>query len=184
MERRAYLALSATALAALTGCSTDDAATTDTTTETTTTATTTTTETATTATTTTTETATDTTTTTTETTGTMETTTTATTTRETTAAARDSITVTVGPDGNLRFAPETFRLVAGGTVTWEWESGGHNVKPSSMPAGSDWEGTAGGQRTTFSSGHTHERTFDAAGEYEYYCAPHRNFGMTGSFTVE
>jgi len=176
MERRSYLGLSAGALAVLTGCVGDDGdggTTTATTRETTTTE-----ATATEATTTT-----DTTTTT-ETTATTDTTATETTATETTAETVDSVTVRVGPDGNLRFAPETFRLTVGGTVTWEWDSSGHNVIADATPEGSDWEGTAGGTGETYGEGHTYEYTFDVAGDYEYYCAPHRNFGMVGSFTVE
>ena len=99
-------------------------------------------------------------------------------------AAQSSVTVTVGPGGDLRFDPETFRLAAGGTVTWEWDSSGHNVRPSSQPDGADWSGTAGGDARTYSAGHSYEYTFETTGSYEYYCSPHRDFGMVASFTVE
>ncbi|WP_254535749.1 plastocyanin/azurin family copper-binding protein [Halomarina litorea] len=97
---------------------------------------------------------------------------------------QDAVTVTVGANGRARFSPESFTLARGGTVTWEWEGGGHNVVPERQPSGANWEGTAGGESRTHSSGHTYEATFDTAGEYEYYCSPHRSIGMTGSFTVE
>jgi plastocyanin len=98
--------------------------------------------------------------------------------------ARSAVTVTVAPEGNLRFDPETFTLAAGGTVTWEWGSSGHNVRPSSQPSGADWSGTPGGDAQTYDSGFSYEYTFDTAGSYEYYCSPHRDFGMVASFTVE
>jgi plastocyanin len=101
-----------------------------------------------------------------------------------TAAAQSAVTVTVAPDGNLRFDPETFTLAAGGTVTWEWDSSGHNVRPSSQPADADWSGTAGGDGETYDAGHSYQHTFDTAGSYEYYCSPHQGFGMVASFTVE
>jgi len=93
------------------------------------------------------------------------------------------MTVRVAPDGNLRFDPETFRLAAGGTVTWEWDAPGHNVIADTVPDGSDWEGTPGGTGETYDRGYSYEYTFEVTGDYEYYCAPHRNFDMVGSFTV-
>ena len=92
--------------------------------------------------------------------------------------------VVVGPNGLLVFQPEEFTISAGATVTWEWDSDGHNVRPSSTPGGSDWSGTPGGDGTTYDEGYVHEHTFTTTGTYEYYCAPHRGAGMTGSFTVE
>jgi plastocyanin len=92
--------------------------------------------------------------------------------------------VVVGPNGSLSFAPESFRIAAGDTVQWTWDAGGHNVKPSSTPGGADWSGTPGGEFETYDSSYTYSHTFDVAGAYEYYCAPHQSAGMTGSFTVE
>lgn len=92
-------------------------------------------------------------------------------------------TVAVGPEFQLRFAPQTFEITAGGTVRWVWESGGHNVIAASTPDSSDWSGTPEGTGRTFDQGYTYEYTFEAAGTYEYYCNPHRGNGMTGSFTV-
>ncbi|MDS0259810.1 plastocyanin/azurin family copper-binding protein [Haloarcula sp. S1CR25-12] len=92
-------------------------------------------------------------------------------------------TVVVAPDGSLRFSPESFTVPAGSTVTWEWGGNGHNVKAETTPSGSDWSGTPGDGSTTYGSGHTYSHTFETAGEYEYYCAPHQSVGMTGSFTV-
>lgn len=90
--------------------------------------------------------------------------------------------VAVGADG-LQFTPETFGISVGDTVRWEWDGNGHNVVPDDIPPGSDWSGTEGSAGTTYSSGHTHSHTFETAGEYSYYCAPHQGSGMTGSFTV-
>ncbi len=102
-----------------------------------------------------------------------------------TEAATDDVaqTVAVGPEFQLRFAPETFEVAAGGTVRWVWESGGHNVVAASTPEGSDWSGTPDAPDRTFDGGYTYEYTFEVAGSYEYYCNPHRGNGMTGSFTV-
>ena len=94
-----------------------------------------------------------------------------------------SQTVTVAPGGSLSFDPDSFEVPVGTTVTWEWDSGGHNVRPDSIPSGSDWSGSEGGDGDTYGSGHTHSHTFEAAGEYSYYCAPHQSTGMTATFTV-
>lgn len=91
--------------------------------------------------------------------------------------------VAVG-DG-LAFDPESFEISVGDTVLWEWVGGGHNIKydEGDVPEGTDWTGTAGSRTTTYGEGHTHWHTFETAGEYDYYCVPHRGSGMTGSFTV-
>ncbi|MFC7193430.1 plastocyanin/azurin family copper-binding protein [Halosimplex aquaticum] len=73
--------------------------------------------------------------------------------------------------------------MVGETVVWVWHSSGHNVRPESTPSGSDFSGTAGGDDRLYDEGHTLSHTFEVAGEYEYYCNPHRSAGMTGSFTV-
>jgi plastocyanin len=166
MNRRQLLTASAGALAvALAGCASSDGDAETTTTEPETTST------ATTA----------------ETTTAEETTTTTTTTEQTTTATQsegDATVVTVGPGGNLEFDPDQVTVAAGTTVRWEWDSGGHNVRPASQPSDADWTGTAGGDGTTYSSGHMYEFTFDVPGTYDYYCAPHRSVGMTGTVVVE
>ena len=99
-----------------------------------------------------------------------------------TAAEADQ-TVVVGVDGSLRFDPESFEIAVGDTVRWTWDGGGHNVRPDSIPEGSDWSGTTGDAGDTYGSGHVHTFTVETAGTYRYYCAPHRSIGMDGSFTV-
>lgn len=93
-------------------------------------------------------------------------------------------TVTVGPDGDFSFEPKSFTVATGDTVQWVWDSGGHNVRPGEIPSDSTWDGTPGGGGTTYAEGYTYHYTFEVAGSYGYYCAPHRSLGMTGSFTVE
>lgn len=91
--------------------------------------------------------------------------------------------VTVGPGGSLRFDPANFQVAVGATVRWTWDSSGHNVRPSATPDDADWTGTAGGDGTTYSAGHTYSDPFEVAGSYQFYCAPHRSAGMTGAFSV-
>jgi len=101
-----------------------------------------------------------------------------------TATGGETTSVTVGPDGDFRFAPDVVRIAVGDTVTWEWASGGHNVVPTAQPGGADWGGTEDGSGTTYAAGHEHSHTFTVAGRYEYHCAPHQSLGMTGSVVVE
>lgn len=92
--------------------------------------------------------------------------------------------VAVAPDGTTRFDPESFTVAVGDTVRWVWRSGGHNVVPDGRPSGESWSGTPGGAGETYPGGYAYSHTVKTAGAYEYYCAPHRSIGMTGSFTVE
>lgn len=98
------------------------------------------------------------------------------------AAAQGGKTVTVGPGGSLVFEPTPVYVKKGGTVTWEWDSDGHNVVPESQPDGANWEGS-GGESELFDSGHTYEHTFETLGEYEYVCTPHAQAGMVGKVIV-
>ncbi|WP_436926318.1 plastocyanin/azurin family copper-binding protein [Halosimplex amylolyticum] len=100
-----------------------------------------------------------------------------------TATPRQAAQVVAVADGALAFDPESFEISTGETVVWVWHSSGHNVRPESTPSGSDFSGTAGGDDDLYDEGHTLSHTFEVAGEYEYYCNPHRSVGMTGSFTV-
>ncbi|MFB6269903.1 MAG: plastocyanin/azurin family copper-binding protein [Halobacterium sp.] len=169
MERRAFLAASAAGLAALAGCASGGDGTETSTPETTAGATTTDAQT-------TTATTAD------ATTGQATATTEATTAG--TTADSDPVVVTVAPGGSLVFDPETVTVAAGTTVRWEWDAGGHNVRVASQPEGANWTGTEGSATDTYGSGHVYEFTFEVAGTYEYYCAPHRSAGMTGSVVVE
>ncbi|WP_459191210.1 plastocyanin/azurin family copper-binding protein [Halosimplex sp. J119] len=100
-----------------------------------------------------------------------------------TATPRDAAQVVAVADGALAFAPDSFEISTGETVVWVWHSNGHNVRPASTPSNSEFSGTEGGEDTLYDEGHTLSHTFEVAGEYEYYCDPHRSAGMTGSFTV-
>lgn len=90
--------------------------------------------------------------------------------------------VAVAPDG-FRFDPESFEIDAGETVHWRWEDSGHNLRVREKPDGSDWEGTPGTASDTYDEGYEHAHTFDAPGEYRYFCAPHQTLGLEGTFTV-
>jgi plastocyanin len=91
--------------------------------------------------------------------------------------------VVVGPGGALEFDPADLTITPGTTVYWTWDSDNHNVVPSEAPDDSGFEGTEGGDDQTYNAGHEYEHTFEVEGDYEYYCTPHRQAGMTGTITV-
>jgi len=109
-----------------------------------------------------------------------------------TTAGGDVVDVAAGPEGRLRFVPETVEIPVGGTVRWTFESAGHNV--TSLPGSSEkvrnpegaepfasYEGT---QHFSINEvGTTYEHTFDVPGEYVYVCAPHEDQGMVGTVLV-
>ncbi|MDS0258395.1 halocyanin domain-containing protein [Haloarcula sp. S1CR25-12] len=83
----------------------------------------------------------------------------------------------LGNGGNFAFAPAAVRVDSGTTVTWAWtgEGNGHNVVHENGDFESD---------LTDEEGHEFEHTFDDAGVYFYYCAPHQGFNMRGAVVVE
>ncbi|MFD1644899.1 plastocyanin/azurin family copper-binding protein [Haloarchaeobius litoreus] len=93
-----------------------------------------------------------------------------------------SATVAVGPNGDYVFTPGTedpLYVAPGTTVTFNWESDNHNIAPTSVPEGSDWEG----HQPTENTGFTYEYTFETLGTYEYECTPHAGLGMVGTIIV-
>ncbi|WP_129114981.1 plastocyanin/azurin family copper-binding protein [Halegenticoccus tardaugens] len=82
--------------------------------------------------------------------------------------------VIVGPGGDLSFDPEELEVAPGTTVTFVWESDGHNVVPSE----GDW-----GHENIENSGFEYEHTFEEEAEYEYVCTPHESAGMVGTLVV-
>lgn len=94
-------------------------------------------------------------------------------------SAVEQQTVEVGPGGRLVFSPEEAPIVAGGTVTFVWKSGGHNIAVESQPDNANWRGVERLQLAGFE----HEHTFDVPGIYEYHCEPHETVGMAGEVVV-
>ena len=89
-------------------------------------------------------------------------------------------TVTVGPNGDLVFDPETVYIQPGATVEWVWDSPNHNVHAQEVPEGAEWnvQTPIQGPEATYSY------TFEGpTGEYNYQCDPHANQGMVGTVVV-
>lgn len=91
----------------------------------------------------------------------------------------DSVTVMVGAGNGLAFDPAAVRISTGTAVTWEWtgEGGGHNVvaEDDTFTSGDEFVSEAG---------HTYEYTFEEAGNYNYFCQPHKGSGMKAAVIVE
>ena len=92
------------------------------------------------------------------------------------------LSVAVGPDGEPVFEPGTeipLHVQPGTTVSFEWESDGHDLHVMSQPDEADWEG----HESIEDAGFIHEHTFIVVGRYRFFCERHRDEGMIGDIIV-
>ncbi|WP_058366334.1 halocyanin domain-containing protein [Haloparvum sedimenti] len=89
----------------------------------------------------------------------------------------DEVTVEVGAEDGLKFAPPAVAVSTGTTVVWEWtgQGGDHNVSEEDGTFESELSGE---------EGHTFEYTFEESGTFRYVCTPHESVGMKGAIHVE
>ncbi len=94
-------------------------------------------------------------------------------------AAANTVEVKMGSDnGMLKFVPETVTIKEGDTVKWDNNKmSPHNVVFENATDKSH-------KNLVFSPGEGYESTFNEAGEYSYYCEPHRGAGMVGKVIVQ
>ena len=94
-------------------------------------------------------------------------------------ALAETVEVKMGSDnGMLKFVPETVTIKEGDTVKWENNKmSPHNVVFENASEKSH-------KNLVFSPGESYESTFNEAGEYSYYCEPHRGAGMVGKIVVQ
>jgi len=102
------------------------------------------------------------------------------------AFAAETKTVKMGSDaGQLVFVPDEIKICKGDTVTWVNNKGGpHNVvfDEEAIPSGVDAEAISmDGQLGD--EGETYSKKFDVAGNYAYFCEPHRGAGMNANLIV-
>lgn len=93
----------------------------------------------------------------------------------------DEDVVVIRLTGDFRFSPATVTIAPGTRVRWVNDAAGfHTVTPEEPGQAGVW------QRAEFNAtGQTFEFTFEVAGqEYDYFCEPHRDQGMTGRVIVE
>lgn len=102
------------------------------------------------------------------------------------AYAAEKKTVKMGTDsGLLAFEPKTLKICSGDTVEWvNNKAGPHNVvfDEDDIPAGVDQEAISMEEQLG-EEGDTFSMKFTTAGNYGYYCEPHRGAGMAASLTV-
>lgn len=102
------------------------------------------------------------------------------------AYAAETKEVKMGSDsGLLAFVPQKTTICKGDTVKWVMNKAGpHNVvfDEDNIPGGVDQESISMSDQIG-DEGDTFEMKFDTAGEYAYYCEPHRGAGMNGVLIV-
>ncbi|MDJ0647837.1 MAG: plastocyanin [Xenococcaceae cyanobacterium MO_188.B19] len=87
--------------------------------------------------------------------------------------------VKMGSDtGMLMFDPSTIEIKEGDTVKWV------NNKMSPHNVVFDDDSVKSHKQLVFSPGESYETTFTTAGEYDFYCEPHRGAGMVGKVIVK
>lgn len=89
---------------------------------------------------------------------------------------RESTTVDVGVDDGLAFGPPAIEIDEGTTVVWRWtgKGGRHNVVDRDGAFESSYHEDEGA---------TFDHEFPSAGQFLYYCEPHRELGMRGAVVV-
>lgn len=95
------------------------------------------------------------------------------------SAAADTVTVKMGSDGGqLVFEPKVVTIKVGDTVKW--------VNNKAFPHNIVFEGHAelSHKKLVQKPKAELESTFNEAGEFAYYCSPHRGAGMQGKVVVQ
>jgi plastocyanin len=102
------------------------------------------------------------------------------------AASADTITIKMGTPKGLAFEPAIATIKAGDTVTWSVDKlPPHNVQFDKTPGDAALAASLS-HKGLEGMGKTFSVTFptDApAGEYSYFCMPHRGAGMVGKIVV-
>jgi len=102
------------------------------------------------------------------------------------ANAAETKEVLMGSDsGLLAFVPAKTQVCKGDSVKWINNKGGpHNVvfDEDAIPEGVDQEAISMDEQLG-EEGDTFVMKFDTAGNYDYYCEPHRGAGMNGKLIV-
>lgn len=102
------------------------------------------------------------------------------------AYAAETKMVKMGADnGQLIFDPAKITICKGDSVKWINNKGGpHNVvfDEDNIPSGVDQEAISMSEQLG-EEGDTFSMSFDTAGDYDYYCEPHRGAGMNARLVV-
>jgi len=94
-------------------------------------------------------------------------------------AAADVVTVKMGSDkGQLVFEPKEVKIMVGDTVKWV------NNKAFTHNIVFDGHAELSHKKLAQKPKTELESTFNEAGEFTYYCSPHRGAGMVGKVIVK
>ncbi|MBD2325594.1 plastocyanin [Alkalinema sp. FACHB-956] len=103
------------------------------------------------------------------------------------SAEAANVTVKMGTTKGLVFEPAVANIKPGDTVTWEvGQLPPHNVQFDKVPGGDSALAASLSHKSLEGAGKTFSVTFPAdapAGEYSYFCMPHRGAGMVGRIVV-
>ncbi len=102
-------------------------------------------------------------------------------------ASATTYEVKMGTDNSqLKFEPAELTIQVGDTIEWvNNKVFPHNVVFDKVPGGDKaLAKELSYKRLMTRPGQTFEDTFTQAGEYSYFCTPHRGAGMVGKITVE
>ena len=89
------------------------------------------------------------------------------------------VNVAIATNNTFTFTPAVVNINVGDQVKWTWyQTDGHTTT-----SGGSCGVPSGTWNMSGSSGSTFAFTFNAAGNYPYYCTPHCSFGMTGQVNV-
>lgn len=104
---------------------------------------------------------------------------------------------TVELTDDLEFTPGALEIAVGDTVVWKTVgSVTHTVTAyeDQLPDGADYFASGGFESESaardgfpdgsFGEGESYTVTFETTGDYEYFCIPHEQIGMTGTVTVK
>jgi plastocyanin len=91
----------------------------------------------------------------------------------------NTITITVGPNGALKFSPASATIHPGDTVRWVWRSSQHSTTSGFPPGTPDRKWDSKVHNTPFTFSHR----FTTTGTFHYFCSVHFNFGMVGAIKV-
>ncbi|MGH7543848.1 MAG: plastocyanin/azurin family copper-binding protein [Gemmatimonadota bacterium] len=79
---------------------------------------------------------------------------------------------------SLRFDPDEVTITPGTTI--RWVHAGPTIFHTVTPDGhAEWQ-----EGSRSSAGTVLEHTFQSAGDFPYFCEPHRSAGMVGRVTVQ
>ncbi len=101
-------------------------------------------------------------------------------------AAAETYTVKMGTDnGLLKFEPTELTIKSGDTVKWvNNKLSPHNIVFDGTKVSEEFANKSNHKGMLFQPGESFTTTFSDAGEYPYYCEPHRGAGMAGKIIVQ